>query len=443
MRKALTATVAALALAGAAVAVGVAPEPGGSRSANADPAAGNQQSAGAESDLPQAGDDRSWVGQPSSELRALEDALASAAGQHEDVFAGVEYARDYSTITVFATDLAAPEVMQLRSAISSRPGADKVLFKQATYSMEDLVAAADAIDLAAIPGASSAGPDVATNSVVVGRDDSKGTGPAVGATLRLSDPRLHASKETRQRSERSRRAHPTLSDVTVRVHRERGKATASEDRYNDIGPYFTMGAAIFQPDGARCSLGVPLKVNGTFMALTAGHCTASSFTNQNGPVGTTYTTAYSANADLYGDWKLIKGQHYNLSVWSGSAHGSSTLPMSGIFWDTRPIGTQMCSSGSTTGQVCRFIVTAVNDKQIVDNVDTRRLTRLVHDSDLNGSGDCSGWAAGDSGGPTYYSNGAGGVIANGIVTAHRQSTCEYWYTQLSGVRAWKSSVVFG
>lgn len=441
MRKAVTAFIVGLALVGGAVAVGTAAEPRAS-AAPAGPSASPTVSPG-EPDLPKADEERGWVGSPSDDLVAVSSVVSETIGDHEDVFAGSEFARDYSSLTVFTTDLEASEVDALKAAIRHLPAAQQVRFAQVHYSMEELMAAADSIDVDSIAGAQLAGPDVSTNGVRLGRDDTIGAGPEVGSRLRLSDPRLHAKKRGPGESRRLRSSDPDLSEVPVHVFRDRGGATTMEDRYNDAGPYFTMGAAIFG-GSSRCSLGVPLKVNGTFMALTAGHCTASTFKNQAGAtVGTQYTTSYSANAQIYGDWKLIKGQHYNLSVWSGGPKGGTTLAMTGADWKPRALGLQVCTSGSTTGQVCRFVVKAVNQPAYMDGVLTKQLTLIKHDGDLNGVYDCSGTQGGDSGGPVYYANGSGGVIANGIVTGGNTSRCEYWYTQLQGVRAWNSSVVFG
>lgn len=52
------------------------------------------------------------------------------------------------------------------------------------------------------------------------------------------------------------------------------------------------------------------------MALTAGHCTNSTHYNNGNYVGSTFTTAYPGNTDIYGDWKLIDGRDYAHALYS-------------------------------------------------------------------------------------------------------------------------------
>ena len=215
-----------------------------------------------------------------------------------------------------------------------------------------------------------------------------------------------------------------------------------------------MGAALCPTSGTcnldtggRCSSGVPITVNGTETEMTAGHCTSGNYFNNGALIGTTDTTSYPGNANIYGDWKLLSGdpaEDYALRTYSGGLSDQTNLIINGAHWSNRPIGAGFCSSGSTTGQICRYFVTASTTTVSISNVTTGRLTRLRHDS-TGGSGyDTAGFRPGDSGGPCYCANGTGNVAVGGIITGYNTSNLLHYYcTQLSGVRAWNSGAALG
>jgi hypothetical protein len=179
-------------------------------------------------------------------------------------------------------------------------------------------------------------------------------------------------------------------------------------------------------------------VNGVKTMLTAGHCTSSWYYNLGSFVGGQYTTSYSTNAGAYGDWKLLYQHRYYPRTYAGGLSDTVTLNLTAANWSTRPVNSGICSSGSTTGQVCRFFVTSTSQTRVVSGVTTGHLTVMRHDSTGGSGSDSNGFAGGDSGGPCYYANGtSGAVTVAGIVTGH--SSTVYVCTQLDGVRAWNSS----
>ena len=157
--------------------------------------------------------ERTWVGSPSASLQAAERVVGAATLGHDDVFAGTAYAHDYSTLTVYATDLRSPAVTALTAALRGQPAAGQVRLQEVEHSMAELNAAAATIDLQAIAGWSSVGPDVEGNRLRLGRDDAAGAGPAVGTTIPLSQ---------------LTGAHATgASDILVGVVRETGDVSAA------------------------------------------------------------------------------------------------------------------------------------------------------------------------------------------------------------------------
>lgn len=235
VRKSLTGTVAALALAGAAVAVDFAPAGqafGSPARATTPPSISSIDSSASELDLPKVEDpaDRGWTGAPSAALIEASRIVADAADRHSEVFAGSEFARDYSALAIFTADPTAPAVAELKAALKGQPGAEEVVFKQVDYSMDELMAATDSIAMNEIAGATWVGPDVTTNSLTLGRDDSKGAGPAIGSTLRLSDPQVCSKKHPYGRSDGALTPDSDLQDMPVRVVRDQTVWTALEDR---------------------------------------------------------------------------------------------------------------------------------------------------------------------------------------------------------------------
>jgi hypothetical protein len=213
-----------------------------------------------------------------------------------------------------------------------------------------------------------------------------------------------------------------------------------------------------------CSTGFPVIHGGVTYMLTAGHCVPgqrqypalwASF-NQTGGApsnlfyfGGLFTTTVSGTElnptsgtqDRFGDWSMIQGSTYSPHVYNcpNTTGSCSFLSVGAASWVSPAMNAGACSSGRTTGQVCRYRVT---DPDITFNVDGRptgQLALLRSNQDLAGGDDCLGWNHGDSGGAIYQaiSGRTGFVRAMGLVTAHTGTTaCNYYYTKLQGVRAW-------
>jgi len=111
-----------------------------------------------------------------------------------------------------------------------------------------------------------------------------------------------------------------------------------------------------------------------------------------------------------------------------------------------PRGHKVCTSGRTTGQLCRFWVRDTSTVQKIEGVTVgHQTTFIVNDQSTWNPEDCTGFQGGDSGGAVYYSNGSGGMIYVGIVQGTTwywfgtQKRCQYHYTQLDGVREWNKT----
>ncbi len=104
----------------------------------------------------------------------------------------------------------------------------------------------------------------------------------------------------------------------------------------------------------------------------------------------------------------------------------------------------VCTSGITTGQLCRHFVTDQDCLCRIDGgagtITIKHITIVKHDENLDGSFDCDTAQPGDSGGAVYQGLGErpGFVRAMGIVSA--RVGCSLWYSRLSGLKAWNSSV---
>jgi streptogrisin C len=150
---------------------------------------------------------------------------------------------------------------------------------------------------------------------------------------------------------------------------------------------------------------------------------------------------------MYGDWKLIQGSTYGTYVFSGDLLSNDALPITNANYGARPDGSQMCTSGRTTAQICRYFVSGSYLTHTVSGVTSNYQLRMYHDGNLDGSADRSGFEPGDSGGPCYYSDGSGGVVVNGIVKGRTipdyPNPITYFCTQLTGVRYWDAGSYVG
>lgn len=360
-----------------------------------------------------------WHNEAPTEVSILIEKLGTLADQHPEVLAGVALSYDRQSINLYTsnTDLNihAPEVAKL---IAEYPHYVTLIPVQHSYT--ELKEIQNTYTTALMgQGLVYSSVDIVNNKINLGVKE--------GST---ADTLLHSqSRDT-----------ATSTPITVKLTNE---PEDSAGRYDDYQRYFMGGSII---SSSKCTLGIPLIVDGKKAALTAGHCLGDNFaTPKKKLVGSTLTTAYPGNANRFGDWKIIHKSTYAPKIFTGPANSSSTthLPISGE--SKRRVGEEVCHSGATTGQICRYVVEDVDTYLIVDGIKSVHQTTMYHDSDRNGYSDCEGFQKGDSGGPIYSANPdkPGSVKVHGIVKGFYTNflgRCRYSYTQLSGVKAWKPSI---
>lgn len=369
-----------------------------------------------------------WIGKPSDELSAAADALQGVADDSPDAISAVAFCRDYSAVEVLVKR-AHPAVVADIKKVASRFAGANVLIRTVDHSLNDLIVAAEtAAEVAedAELSVNGYGPDPLHDGVQI----------SIAPEGKANRVKTEEIFKPVYKSE-------VPSRLRVRVRFDFVKSSnQAATRRADVSP-FKMSAEINGAAGA-CSLGVPIRLNGNEMVLTAGHCGGSAFSNSGRYVGSQYTTAYPGNANRYGDWKLLDGANYRTRVFNGDLASSSTLPIEGGAWGSRPLGSTSCTSGRTTAQICRYVVKNTDMHEYIEGVARGPMMELVHGS--TASPDDNGFERGDSGGPCYYADGDG-VRVSGIVTGWIRwkfwEAKSFYCSQLKGVRAWNSSVVIG
>lgn len=221
-----------------------------------------------------------------------------------------------------------------------------------------------------------------------------------------------------------------------------------------------------------CSTAFPVDISGVRYMLTAGHClpsagnylhgwaTAFTSTTQPAPTywfGTKHTTTMGgdettlrdSNQDRFGDWALLRSSTYFPAVYTcPNVTGTCTSATLGAAAFTVPgLGSQVCTSGRRTGQLCRqFVVDSDAVIPYGNGVNVNHITIVASDQNRDGVYECVGARGGDSGGAVYNSIGArpGFVRALGIYSATEAPAfpgdiCRYAYTRLTGLRAWSTT----
>ena len=218
-------------------------------------------------------------------------------------------------------------------------------------------------------------------------------------------------------------------------------------RRSDGAPH-EGGVEIDFSGGTVCSVGLPVYRNGVECMITAGHCSGSGAShNGGGNIGSPYTTTWPGNADIYGDWRMFTGGSYDHEVYSGALSSNSVHSITAGQWGARSHGSQLCHSGRTTAEICRYYVYATYVDYSISGTAVAFGTRMYHDGDQNGTPDNTGFRGGDSGGPMYSAYN-GGVAVYGLVSSYAsggyQGYYRYTMAMLAGIREWDSSVsVFG
>lgn len=366
-----------------------------------------------------------WDGEASAALDVLGNKLQEVADDYQDEVAGVAYCSHYEGAVVFVAD-PSDRLMGELSRVSDETSGLTVNTQEVEAGLTELLALSS--DLAVeldTDAVTSIGPDMYSGGLRIGVSDESRVRAGVTSVEQLV--RGHAGRNL-----------PIAASV-------RGAGDFLVTRAADSAPYWMGGRITSQQNGLGegCSSGIPIFVNGAKRLLTAGHCTSSSWYNNGNLVGSTYTTTFPGNADIYGDWKLLQGSSYDRRVFSGDVNETTSLPITGAAWGGRPNGSSICTSGMAAGQICRYYVLGSYQLSTAEGVSTNHNLELRHDSTGGSNYDNKGALDGDSGGPCYYADGKGGVIVVGVVSAHDSFFGTYTCAQLSGVRAWNSGATLG
>ena len=361
-----------------------------------------------------------WTGQAPAHIDALVEKLGNLTDAFPETFGGVALSYDRQSVIVSVADASFRQIAPAVAKIIDANSKD-VQVTMVPYSHAELTA-----------GLESTVEQIGDDAVV-------------SAWINVMDNTVRISTAPGQTAEHAlRMARQSLPDPSMVVIDTVNPAQDLTGRQNDY-PRFFMGGSIRGSQKEICSLGIPVRLGNVRGALTAGHCTSARFTTPKGSfVGNQYTTSYPGNAKLYGDWKIIRGSTYGPKVFSTSATSASNEHHNIVGITKRRTGQEVCHSGQTTGQVCRFVVEGTDSYLTVNGIKSTHQTLLYHDSDRNGISDCNGSQGGDSGGPVFSNAGStGNVNAHGIVKGTYRTPlnrCRYTYTQFDGVTAWDPGV---
>ncbi|MFE6736279.1 hypothetical protein [Microbacterium sp. NPDC057650] len=371
-----------------------------------------------------------FSGQASDELNAADVLISQLDEKYPETVLGSSFCSDYSGLVLFTTGTDKAIDKAVRGAKKLLAKGEEIYVQKSTISLATAQKTISQLSstVSEDTGVTAFAPDIFNSGVYV------------QVASKAAESKLRADKDL---GVEARKASGEAS-IPIRTVVSSDRPQTATTRWDDVAPW-NMSTAITSA-GMRCSLGVPVTINGSRMAVTAGHCPGTSFVHPgNGAsAGTMHTTTWSANADIYGDWKLLRSSTYANRVFSGSLSSSSWLPISGINWGTRSAGSQLCTSGSTTGQICRYFVRLTNVTANINDgtqvVTTGHLTLMRHDSNAGSAYDTNGFRGGDSGGPCYYADGNGGVTVAGTVSAYGGTS--YFCSQFTGLKKWAPGAHF-
>ncbi len=377
-----------------------------------------------------------WKGEPSAELKRMEAAAEGLLERHPNQLTGVAYCSDYSGVVVAAKRGISPTLVEQLKKLNTEHSGFALFLNPVDFSKKEIDSFVMRLSpvMDSVLGVVGFGPDYIRGRVSVEYD----------IQGKVKPDKMRSQIQT---------GLATADRASVPVVLEPGhRIEVTATRWADRAPYY-MGAVLKQKRHGRssyCSAGVPIVVNGARRLLTAGHCRSKYFFNNGYLVGSQYTTSYPGNAYKYGDFKLLKGNRYGMKVFNGRMNSGSSLRIVGGYYSGLGSGNQLCVSGATTAQTCRYYVIRSNRTYYIwngqRNIKTGHLTVMYHDSNRDGRGDKYGFRPGDSGGPAYSSAGGGKVRVAGIATGAGHSFRHgklYYVTQLSGVRQWNRSAYVG
>lgn len=400
---------------------------------------------------------RIWYGAASPEVERAAEALSNIAAENEHLTAGVSLTSDSSMVEIYLTRDGQSLVSTLRRAVGTKFDS-LVRVIEVEHSTDDLLAAQIAITDEAWDDLeiTQLAPDIENNALAVDIDIDRRESLSQGAEV------IELAPDQSKTSRRALSPVPQIDVSTLGVPvllREGETSKPTGTRKADTSPFYGGAEIVNQTNGSSCSLGVPIVYNSVRYMLTAGHCGKATFRNRTTTVGTTYTTTWTGTTEKYGDWQLLRGSTYSMRLYSGDLSSSSSLPVSRGNFGSRANGTDLCSTGRTTGQICRYRVLKSHATRVVE-VDSKTTTKVgyitvtMSDPNRHGVGTCTGFKPGDSGGSAHYADPdkSGYVQVLGIVTSSNDqsddikrncSKARYSFTELKGVRAWKSGVTTG
>lgn len=387
-------------------------------------------------------DQRVWGSEAQDpNLGILADKIMEVVDDYPDNLVGSAFSSEDVFLEVFAKDPAGPGVGEIAGLVSASGITNRVIIVAVPHSMSDYEDAQDALRseygdelgftvdwLSSTLIASPVTPDT----------DVSGTLGPVGEPVELSA--IVDSPSTLRQLEGDEK----VAKVPV-VFEPLIEAT-TQGRYDDYAPY-EMGGAIHRNKKGECSLGIPMRYKNKHMVLTAGHCLAGTFWNGNNTriVGTTWGgTVAAGTASKYGDWQLLTGQTYRRRVFNYGANDNrhSSLPLAQAFFGAKPVGTQLCTSGMKTGQICRYRVKTSRTWSSFTGVgEVGMITTMTHQHNT-GVVDRIGTRPGDSGGTVYYPLGDGTQQVVGIITGANDPLDLYYFTRLEGVQKAYPTVEF-
>lgn len=403
---------------------------------------------------------------PSAVDRDFADLVADYVYENRDAFAGAGWiGEDNSTLAIWVASGQedAPEVAWLRRQVPDPSrGGDQVEFITVTHSSSTLDHIIELLTPRQLDRhIDGLGLDVVHNRVWVGASPEQIE--AAGGEEALLD--LLYSDLPEEFQDVLFLEEVEMPTTNVPPDGEDAIGPLSGHRRADTRPFYGGAGYRWQNDPSRCSLNVPIMIDGSRYMATAGHCRSAGRAhaeslpfNIESDMGETYTSTWPGNTLHQGDWRLLRGRggNYSPNIFRGGITGPETAPIVAATWSAPLAGEPLCSSGRTTGQVCRYSVdlpqTQHTYRDARGNVATvGRLMLLRHDSNLDGRFDCNGWRGGDSGGPIYRylsANPADGVRIYGQVSvsswdenAQPPRPCPaggeaYWATHLGGIRVW-------
>lgn len=207
-------------------------------------------------------------------------------------------------------------------------------------------------------------------------------------------------------------------------------------RLDDGVPY--KGGDRLTGSGSGCTSGFEAETSsGSRYMISAGHCFPLSTWayvngNANKPFGAISHRNVGGNSV---DAELLNGKTYASTIWNGSVNTGSVLAVTGSGYSCQ--GCQINFDGSYAGQTLGTVQDSVAFSGTIKEADgTLYKSCCLRDVKATGTL-CVG---GDSGGPVFAYNGAGGAIAVGIVTAG-SSDSDCWYTQVPDILSrWALSI---